>query len=64
MSQFGAYLQETAEDFANADQRPPTLQHGLAVTSQKMTQLNEVISSEFTGPYNVDAVTSGFLDAV
>jgi len=64
MEEFGPYLQETAEDFANAEQRPPTLQHGLAVTSQKMTALNEVISSEFTGPYNVDAATTGFLDAV
>lgn len=64
MSEFGPYLQETAKDFADAEYRPPTLQHGLAVTSQKMTQLNEVISSEFTGPYNVDAATTGFLDAV
>jgi glucose/mannose transport system substrate-binding protein len=64
MDQFGPYLQETAEDFANAEQRPPTLQHGLAVTREKMTALNEVISSEFTGPYNVDAATQGFLDAV
>ncbi|MFB6256288.1 MAG: ABC transporter substrate-binding protein [Haloplanus sp.] len=64
MSQFGEYLQETAKDFADAEHRPPTLQHGLAVTSQKMTQLNEVISAEFTGPYNVDAATQGFLDAV
>jgi glucose/mannose transport system substrate-binding protein len=64
MDEFGPYLQETAQDFAEADQRPPTLQHGLAVTSEKMTALNEVISSEFTGPYNVDAATQGFLDAV
>nr|WP_241431981.1 ABC transporter substrate-binding protein [Haloferax mucosum] len=64
MDQFGPYLQETAEDFANAENRPPTLQHGLAVESSVMTQLNEVISTEFTGPYNVDAATQGFLDAV
>ena len=64
LDEFGPYLQETAQDFAEADQRPPTLQHGLAVTSEKMTALNEVIYSEFTGPYNVDAATQGFLDAV
>jgi glucose/mannose transport system substrate-binding protein len=64
MDQFGPYLQETAEDFANAENRPPTLQHGLAVRSEVMTQLNEVISGEFTGPYDVDAATQGFLDAV
>jgi len=64
MEEFGPYLQETAEDFANAEYRPPNLQHGLGVPSETMTQLNEVISSEFTGPYNVDAATQGFLDAV
>jgi glucose/mannose transport system substrate-binding protein len=64
MDEFGPYLQETAEDFAEAEFRPPNLQHGLGVPSQTMTQLNEVISSEFTGPYNVDAATQGFLDAV
>ncbi|WP_425490624.1 ABC transporter substrate-binding protein [Halorubrum ruber] len=64
MEEFGPYLQETAEDFANAEYRPPNLQHGLGVPSETMTALNEVISSEFTGPYNVDAATTGFLDAV
>ncbi|MFC7129136.1 ABC transporter substrate-binding protein [Haloferax chudinovii] len=64
MEEFGPYLQETAEDFANAEYRPPNLQHGLGVPSETMTALNEVISSEFTGPYNVDAATQGFLDAV
>ena len=64
MDEFGPYLQETAEDFANAEFRPPNLQHGLGVPSETMTALNEVISSEFTGPYNVDAATTGFLDAV
>ena len=64
MDEFGPFLQETAEDFANAEFRPPNLQHGLGVPSETMTALNEVISSEFTGPYNVDAATTGFLDAV
>ena len=64
LDEFGPYLQETAEDFAEAEFRPPNLQHGLGVPSEVMTQLNEVISSEFTGPYNVDAATQGFLDAV
>jgi glucose/mannose transport system substrate-binding protein len=64
MSQFGPYLQETQEDFAEADERPPNLQHGLGVPSETMTALNEVISSEFSGPYNVDGATQGFVDAV
>ncbi|WP_435096553.1 ABC transporter substrate-binding protein [Halorubrum sp. N11] len=64
MDEFGPYLQETAEDFANAEYRPPNLQHGLGVPSETMTALNDVISSDFTGPYDVDAATQGFLDAV
>jgi glucose/mannose transport system substrate-binding protein len=64
MGEFGPYLQETAEDFANAENRPPTLQHGLAVEAEIMTSLNDVITSEFTGPYNVEAATQGFVDAV
>jgi len=64
MSEFGPYLQETQEDFANAEERPPNLQHGLGVPSETMTALNDVISSEFSGPYNVDAATEGFVDAV
>ncbi|MGM0447898.1 MAG: ABC transporter substrate-binding protein [Methanobacteriota archaeon] len=64
MDEFGPYLQETAEDFAEAEYRPPNLQHGLGVPSETMTELNDIISSEFTGPYNVDAATEGFLDAV
>jgi glucose/mannose transport system substrate-binding protein len=62
--EFGPYLQEAAQQFADAEHRPPTLQHGLAVTGSKMTALNDVISSEFTGPYNVDGATSGFMDAI
>lgn len=64
MSEFGPYLQDVAEDFANVDHRPPSLQHGLAVTSEKMTALNDVIGNHFTGPYDVDAATEGFLNAV
>lgn len=64
MSEFGPYLQETQEDFANAEERPPNLQHGLGVPSETMTALNDVVSSEFSGPYNVDAATQGFVDAV
>jgi len=64
MDRFGPFLQETAEDFANAEHRPPTLQHGLAVEREKMTALNDVVSSEFTGPFNVDAATSGFMNAI
>ncbi len=63
MSEFGPYLQETAEDFADAEQRPPNIQHGLRISAETRSTLNDVISSEFSGPYNVDAATQGFVDA-
>ncbi|NHN48525.1 carbohydrate ABC transporter substrate-binding protein [Halostella sp. JP-L12] len=62
--EFGPFLTETMEDFANAEELPPTLAHGLAVSPSQMTSLKEVITSEFTGPYNVDAATQGMLDVV
>jgi glucose/mannose transport system substrate-binding protein len=53
-----------AEDFAEVDNRPPSLQHGLAVTSNKMSALNDAISNHFTGPYDSEAAAQGFIDAV
>nr|WP_277555772.1 ABC transporter substrate-binding protein [Halobaculum sp. YSMS11] len=64
MSEFGPYLQETAMDFEEADQRPPNIQHGLGISAETRSTLNDVISSEFSGPYNVEAATDGFVDAV
>jgi len=64
MDEFGPYLQDVAEDFAEVDYRPPSLQHGLAVTSEKMSALNDVISNTFTGPYEPEAAAQGFMDAV
>jgi glucose/mannose transport system substrate-binding protein len=61
---FGPYLQDAADDFANAEERPPNLQHGLGVVAKTMTSLNDVISSNFSGPYNVEDATDGFVDAV
>lgn len=63
-SEFGPYLQETMDDFSEAEQRPPTLAHGLAVVADKMTALSDVLSNNFTGPYDVDAATNGFMNAV
>ncbi|SNZ03437.1 carbohydrate ABC transporter substrate-binding protein, CUT1 family [Natronoarchaeum philippinense] len=60
---FGPYLAETIEDFQNAEERPPTLAHGLAVSPTAMSQMKEVITNEFTGPYNVDAAATGLLEA-
>ncbi|WP_231183860.1 ABC transporter substrate-binding protein [Haladaptatus sp. DYF46] len=62
--EFGPYLTETIEDFKNAKHRPPTIAHGLAVEPETLTSLKEVISSNFSGPYNVDAATNAMIDKV
>nr|WP_246308202.1 ABC transporter substrate-binding protein [Halobaculum salinum] len=63
-SEFGPYLEETIEDFENAEQKPPTLAHGLAVEPEQMSDLENVISSQFSGPYDVDAATEEFMSTV
>jgi len=62
--EFGPYLQQTMEEFQNAEELPPTIAHGLAVSPSQLESLKEVITSEFTGPYNVDAATEGLLGVV
>jgi len=60
---FGPYLTETIDDFQNAEEKPPTLAHGLAVSPTAMSEMNEVLTNSFTGPYEVDATAEGLLDA-
>jgi glucose/mannose transport system substrate-binding protein len=62
--EFGPYLTETIEDFANADQKPPTLAHGLAVSPTQLSELKSVISEQFSDPFNVDEATSQMMDIV
>jgi glucose/mannose transport system substrate-binding protein len=62
--EFGPYLSETMTDFAEADQKPPTLAHGLAVEPETLTALKDVITNNFTGPYDVDAATQAMLETV
>jgi len=64
VSEFDPYLQAVAEDFENAEYRPPTLQHGLALAPEKVTALNRIVANTFMGPYDVEAATAGFLNVV
>jgi glucose/mannose transport system substrate-binding protein len=64
MSEFNQYLQETATEFQQVAYRPPSLQHGLAVSPDEVSALNRVISDHFSGPYDVDVATAQFLDVV
>ncbi|GAA0679374.1 extracellular solute-binding protein [Natronoarchaeum mannanilyticum] len=60
--EFGPYLTETIDDFQNADQLPPTLAHGLAVSPNQLTNMKSAITENFTGPYDVEATATSLLD--
>jgi glucose/mannose transport system substrate-binding protein len=62
--EFSPYLTETIEDFAEAEQRPPTIAHGLAVTQDVQSDLEDVLANTFARPYDVDAATSRFMETV
>ncbi|MES3517188.1 MAG: ABC transporter substrate-binding protein [Natronomonas sp.] len=63
-SRFSDYLVDTIEDFQDADSRPPTLAHGLAVTPSQQADLADILADTFLAPYDVDAATEGFLNAL
>jgi len=62
--EFSPYLTETIEDFNSVDQRPPTLAHGLAVTQDVQSDLEDALSNHFLDPYDVDAATRRFMEIV
>jgi glucose/mannose transport system substrate-binding protein len=59
---FGPFLQRQMEDFANSDAQPPSIQHGLAVSPDKLTTFGEAMSSFISG-YDVDAAYSAIESA-
>jgi glucose/mannose transport system substrate-binding protein len=61
---FNDYLTETIEDFANAERRPPTIAHGLAVPQATQSELESAISDHFADPFSAGSVTSAFMDIV
>ncbi|MEZ3143740.1 ABC transporter substrate-binding protein [Halobaculum sp. MBLA0143] len=63
-SEFGPYLQETIQDFAEANEKPPTLAHGLAAQPEQVSSLKSALTSDFTGPYNVDSATESFVSTL
>jgi|AntDeeMetagen134_2_1112570.scaffolds.fasta_scaffold02687_2 glucose/mannose transport system substrate-binding protein len=62
--EFGEYLTNTIEDFQNAEQKPPTLAHGLAVPPTTLTNLKGVVNDNFSGPFDVDATAEGMLQTI
>jgi glucose/mannose transport system substrate-binding protein len=62
--EFSPYLTETIEDFAEAERKPPTLAHGLAVRQDIQSDLEDALADNFLDPFDVDAATSRFLEIV
>ncbi|NKE34913.1 carbohydrate ABC transporter substrate-binding protein [Natronococcus sp. JC468] len=62
--EFNDYLTETIEDFEAASEKPPTLAHGLAVDQSTQSSLEDVLNNNFADPFDVDAATTGFMDAI
>jgi glucose/mannose transport system substrate-binding protein len=62
--QFGPYLTNTLKEFKNAEQKPPTIAHGLAVPAGTLTKLKGVINNNFSGPYNVEATADAMLGTI
>lgn len=62
--EFGPYLQETIDDFASVDHKPPTIAHGLAVSPEKLVGCREVLNNNFMGPYDVEAAAQGLVDTL
>jgi glucose/mannose transport system substrate-binding protein len=62
--EFNDYLKNTIDDFNNADKRPPTLFHGLALAPDKISAVDQAMNQNMTGPYDVEAAAQGLMDAV
>lgn len=62
--EFGPFLTETMEDFANVEHKPPTLAHGLAVPPETLVNLRKVINNNFMGPYDVAPTAQGIIDTI
>ena len=62
--EFGPYLQETIDDFASVEYKPPTIAHGLAVSPNKLTKLRGVLNKHFMGPFDVEKAAQGIIDTL
>lgn len=61
---FNPYLTDTIDDFENAEEKPPTLAHGLAVDQGTQSDLEGVLNTNFAEPFDVQGATDGFMNTV
>lgn len=62
--EFGPYLSNTIKEFQSAEQKPPTIAHGLAVPAATLTKLKGVINDNFSDPFDVDATAAAMLQTI
>lgn len=62
--EFGPYLSNTIKEFKNAEHKPPTIAHGLAVPAKTLTKLKGDINNSFTGPYKVEKTADSMLATI
>jgi glucose/mannose transport system substrate-binding protein len=62
VSQLNQFQQDQYEDFNNADNQPPSIQHGLAVSPNIATNIGSAFSG-FLENYDADATADALLNA-
>jgi len=60
---FPPFQQKEMEHFADSEEQPPSIAHGLAVPPETLSSITDVMSSFISG-YNVDKAQQGLIDAV
>lgn len=61
--EFGEFLQQTMEDFASVEHQPPTVAHGLAVSSGALSDLRAAFNNHFMGPFDVEEAAQAIIEA-
>ncbi|WP_277539985.1 ABC transporter substrate-binding protein [Haloarcula laminariae] len=62
VSSLNQFQQDQYDDFTNADNQPPSIEHGLGVTPGVKTNISDAFSG-FLENYDVDATADALLDA-
>jgi glucose/mannose transport system substrate-binding protein len=62
MDEFGPFLQQQSEDFANSEEQPPTIGHGTAVRPEIKSNIEGAFAG-FNESGNVDETYNQLVDA-
>jgi glucose/mannose transport system substrate-binding protein len=62
VSELNTFQQDQYDDFTSADSQPPSIQHGLAVSTQIKTNITDAFSG-FLEEYDADATAEALVGA-